>query len=160
VREVTTTPFAEIAARYGVDHLAIAENEYRDLLPELASGRWGLVYWDDDCAVYLRRGPRYAPLLARYELALFPPFGGRPGLAELARDPRAAAGVRRELAQVLAAYPGNQRALYFSGVLSLYQGDLPRARRDLAAAARLGPSEQVALARSRLAELAAGAGAK
>jgi hypothetical protein len=155
VREVTTTPFAEIAARYGVDHLALAEGEYRDLLPELASGRWGLVYWDDDSAVYLRRGPRFAPLLARSELTLFPPFGGRPGLAALAREPRAAAGMRRELAQVLAVYPGNQRALYFSGVMSLYQGDLPRARRELAAAARLGPSEQVALALDRLAEIEA-----
>ncbi len=153
VREVTTTPFAEIAARYGVDHLVIAESEYRDLLPELASGRWGLVYWDDVAAVYLRRGGRFAPLLAGLELRRFPPFGGRPGLRELALDPAAAAAVRRELGQVLAAYPANQRALYFDGVISLYQRDLPRARRDLAAAARLGRSDQVALALARLAEL-------
>jgi len=153
VREVTTTPFAEVAARYGVDHLVLAEREYDDLAPELARGRWGLVYWDDDCAVYLRRGPRFAPLLARLELRYFPPFGGRPGLRELARDPRAAPVLRRELGQVLAAYPENQRALYFEGVMSLYQSDLPRARRELDAAGSLGPSEQVALALDRLAAL-------
>jgi hypothetical protein len=155
VREVTTTPFAAVAARYGVDHLVIAESEYRDLAPELASGRWGLVFWDDDCAVYLRRAPRFAPLLAQLELRAFPPFGGRPGLAGLARDPAAAAAARRELDQVLAAYPENQRALYFAGVMSLYQGDLRRARRELAAAARLGKSDQVGMALARLDELAA-----
>ncbi len=152
VREVTTTPFAEVAARYGVDHLVIAESEYRDLFPELASGRWGLVFWDDDCAIYLRREPRFAPLLARLELRAFPPFGGRPGLAETARDPAAAAAARRELDQVLAAWSENQRALYFEGVLSLYQGDLPRARRELEKAARLGMNPQVEAALARLAE--------
>ena len=153
VREVSATPFAETAARYGVDHLLLAENEYRDLLPELATGRWGLVYWDDDCAIYLRRGPRFAPLLGNFELTRFPPFGGRPGLSEAARDPRAAAGLRHDLDQVLAANSDNQRALYFQGVVSLYQKDLPRARRELAAAARLGSNDQVALALARLAEL-------
>jgi len=63
--------------------------------------------------------------------------------AEIARDPAAAAAARRELDQVLAAWPGNQRALYFEGVLSLYQGDLPRARRELARAAALGRNPQV-----------------
>ena len=150
VREVTTTPFAEVAARYGVDHLVIAESEYKDLLPELASGRWGLVFWDDDCAVYLRRETAFAPLLARLELRMFPPFGGRPGLAELARDPAAAAAARRELDQVLATWPENQRALYFEGVLSLYQGDLPRARRELERAAALGRNPQVEAALARL----------
>ncbi len=153
VREATTTPFAEVAARYGVDHLVLAENEYRDLQPELATGRWGLVYWDDDCAVYLRRSGRFAPFLLRGELRLFPPFGGRPGLRELALAPAAAAGVRGELDRVLALYPRNQRALYFEGVLSLYQGDTAAARRSLAAAARLGPSEQVALALDRVAAI-------
>jgi hypothetical protein len=151
VREVTTTPFAEVAARYGVDHLVIAESEYRDLRPELASGRWGLVFWDDDCAIYLRREPAFAPLLARLELRVFPPFGGRPGLVEIERDPAAAAAARRELDQVLAAWPKNQRALYFEGVLSLYQGDLPRAHRELDKAARLGRNPQVEAALARLA---------
>jgi len=150
VREVTTTPFAEVAARYGVDHLVIAESEYRDLAPGLASGRWGLVFWDDDCAIYLHREPYFTPILARMELRVFPPFGGRPGLAELARDPSAAAAARRELDQVLAAWPETQRARYFEGVLSLYQGDLARARRELESAARLGPNAQVDAALARL----------
>ncbi|HVT18445.1 MAG TPA: hypothetical protein VHQ90_19995 [Thermoanaerobaculia bacterium] len=146
VHEVTTTPFAEVAERYAVDYLLITDREYRDLLPELATGRWGLVYWDDYCAIYLRRGRRFAPLLARLELRLFPPFGGRPGLSKLALDPRLAGAARQELDRVLAANPRAQRALYFKGVISLYRGELDRAGRELAAARAIGPNDQVSLA--------------
>ena len=154
VREVTTTPFPEIAKRYHVDHLVLAEREYTDLLPELASGRWGLVYWDDDCAIYLlRTAKRFQPLLARLELHRFPPFGGSPGLNDLARDPEASASLRRELDQVITANPENQRAHYFQAALSLYQHDLTRARRELEAASRIGPNTQVESALAYLDEI-------
>ncbi|MBV8199635.1 MAG: hypothetical protein JOZ15_03325, partial [Acidobacteria bacterium] len=143
VREVATQPFGRTAGRYGVDWLLIAEHDYPGIQPEIAAGRWGLVYWDDFCAVYLRRGPRYAAQLAGFELRLFPPFGGRPGLRGLAADSRRAAAARGELAQVLAANPANQRALYFRGLISLYQGDLRRGAGDLLAARRIRPNEQI-----------------
>jgi hypothetical protein len=143
VREVAAAPFGVTARRHGVDWLLIAEHDYPGILPEIAAGRWGLVYWDDFCAVYLRRGPRYAALLQRFELRLFPPFGGRPGLAALAADPRGAAAARAELAQVLAANPAAQRALYFEGMISLYRGDLRRGEAELLAASRIRPSDQV-----------------
>jgi hypothetical protein len=143
VREVATQPFGRTASRYRLDYLLIAEHDYPGIEPEIAAGRWALVYWDDFSAVYLRREPRYAAQLAHLELRLFPPFGGRLGLRDLAVDPRLAAAARAELAQVLAANPANQRALYFRGLISLYQGDLRRGAGDLLAARRIRANEQI-----------------
>jgi hypothetical protein len=149
VREVAGSPFGAVAERYRFDYLVIAEHDYPGIEPEIAAGRWGLVSWDDYSALYLRRGPRYAPLLGRCELRLFPPFGGRPGLAALAADPRGAAAARAELAQVLAANPDAQRALYFEALISLYRGELRRGAAELRAARRIRPNDQV----DRLADL-------
>jgi hypothetical protein len=152
VREVTTTPFATTVARYGIDVLFITEREYDDLRPELTSGRWGLVYWDDFSAIYLRRVPRLARHLARLELRLFPPFGGRPGLAGVAADRRMAAAVHQELGRVLAENPTVQRALYFDGLLSLYEGEFQAGERRLLAALAVRPNEQVAEVIERIEE--------
>jgi hypothetical protein len=143
VREVATQPFGLTASRHRLDWLLIAEHDYPGIQPEIAAGRWGLVYWDDFCAVYLRRGPRYAEPLARLELRLFPPFGGRPGLPALAANPGRAAAARAELARLLAANPENQRARYFQAMISLYQGDLRRGAAELLAAKRIRPNDQV-----------------
>jgi hypothetical protein len=142
VREVTTTPFPEVVEKYGVEALLIAEHDFEGIAPEIPE-RWGLVYWDDYSAVYLRRTPGHAALLDHLELRLFPGFGGRPGLEQLARDPRRAPAARGELDRMLAAWPENQRALYFRGVLSLYQGRLDAARQDLRAALAIRDNEQV-----------------
>jgi hypothetical protein len=143
VRAVATQPFGLTASRYRLDWLLIAEHDYPGIQPEAAAGRWGLVYWDDFCAVYLRRGPRYAEPLGRLELRLFPPFGGRPGLPALAADPSRAAAARAELARLLAANPENQRARYFQGMISLYQGNLRQGTAELQAARSIRPNEQV-----------------
>lgn len=143
VGEVTTTPFDDIEARYGLDWMLITAREYAGLRTELESGRWGLVYWDDFRAVYLRRVPKFAPQLARLELRLFPGFGGRPGLEALAQDSTLAPAARAELDRMLAANPRNQRALYFRGYLSLLQGQVENGKRDLEAALAIRPNEQV-----------------
>jgi hypothetical protein len=142
VREVTTTPFPQVVEKYGVEALLIAEHDFPGIAPEIPE-RWGLVYWDDYSAVYLRRTPEHAALLGRLELRLFPGFGGRPGLEQLARDPRLAPAAHGELDRMLAAWPENQRALYFRGVLALYQGHLEAARQDLRAALAIRDNEQV-----------------
>lgn len=142
VQEVTTTPFPRVVERYGVEALLIAEHDFAGIAPEIPE-RWGLVYWDDFSAVYLRRTPEHAALLDRLELRLFPGFGGRPGLEQLARDPRLAPPARAELDRLLAAWPENQRALYFRGLLALYQGNLEAARQDLRAALVIRDNEQV-----------------
>jgi len=149
VREVATQPFGLTARRYRLDYLVLAEHDLPGIQPEIAGGAWGLVYWDDFCAAYLRRGARYAAQLGRLELRRFPPFGGPygggPGLAALAADPRAAAAARAELAQLLAANPANQRARYFAGMISLYRGELRRGAGELLAASRIRPNDQVEL---------------
>lgn len=155
VQEVTTTPFPTIVERYGIDELLITEHEFPGIQPEIPE-RWGLVYWDDDSAVYLRRDGRFRPLLDRLELRLFPGFGGRPGLEALARNPRFAAAARAELGRVLAVHPENQRALYFLGVISLSQGDLQRAESELGAALAVRPNEQVEKALAIVKQAAAG----
>jgi hypothetical protein len=155
VREVAASPFEATARRHRFDYLLIAEHDYPGIQPDVAAGRWGLVYWDDFAAVYLRRGPRHAALLRRLELRLFPPFGGRPGLAALAADPVRAAAARAELARVLAANPANQRARYFAGMISLYRGELRRGVQELRAAARIRPNDQVEETLDRLRRLPA-----
>jgi hypothetical protein len=158
VQEVTKTPFPAIVERYGIDTLLITEHEMPGIQPEIP-GRWGLVYWDDDSALYLRREGRFGALLPGLELHLFPGLGGRPGLEALARDPVAAAAARTELSRVLAdnvlaGDAENQRALYFRGVISLYQGDLRRADAELRAALAVRPSEQVEKALTVVTEMA------
>ncbi len=84
VREVTTTPFVEVARRHHVDHLVLSPRELDDLAPELASGRWVPVYADGQAAVLLRRGafPAVVARLARQR-------GGAAGPAPDAAAPEA-----------------------------------------------------------------------
>ncbi len=140
-REVTTVPFPQTVERYGVDVLLITDFEDRGVQPWVPA-QWGLVYWDDFSALYLRRD-RFGPLLGSKELGMFPAFGGRPGLEDVAADPAQAATARAELDGVLALWPENQRALFFRGRLRRYQGDLEGARRDLEAALAIRDSDVV-----------------
>lgn len=133
VKEYVSTPFPELMDRYQVDWALITEHEWG---PDFQG--WGLVYWDDFRAVYLRRIPRFEPLLARLELRLVPPFGGWPGMESA--DPALA---RSELDRVLAADPESQRALYFRALLGVRQGRIDEARRDLRTALAVRPNEQV-----------------
>lgn len=134
VKEYVSTPFPELMNRYQVDWALITEHEWS---PGFQSG-WGLVYWDDFRAVYLRRLPRFEPLLAKLELKVVPPFGGWPGMEST--DPVLA---RSELDRVLTADPESQRALYFRALLSAREGRIEEARRDLEAALAVRPNEQV-----------------
>jgi hypothetical protein len=136
VKEYVSTPFPELMDRYRVDWALVTEHEWD---PDFQSARWGLIYWDDFRAVYLRRIPRFEPLLARLELRVIPPFGGWPG----DRDPTLAAAARSELDRILAADPESQRALYFRALISARQGKIEEARRDLRTALAVRPNEQV-----------------
>ncbi|MEO8503477.1 MAG: hypothetical protein ABI609_06225 [Acidobacteriota bacterium] len=140
-KEVTTIPFPELAEHYGVDVLVLTEREFHDLQPEAEGPRWGLMYWDDGTAVYLRRIPRFADLLARLELHAFPAFSDGRTLGTIAKDGAAAKAARAELGRLLTVEPENQRALYFLGVLELAAGEYTNARSHLESAQRLGDNE-------------------
>jgi tetratricopeptide (TPR) repeat protein len=133
----------EATAEWNLSHLLITEHEFKDLAVQLTRDRWGLVYWDDFAALYLRRLPRFEALLESRELTVLPPFGGVTGLNLIARDSTAAAAARRELDQVLAFEPQSQRALYLSGLISYYRQEFQRAEEELAAAAAIGPNGYV-----------------
>ena len=143
MRQLPDTPLAMATTQWDLDHLVITEHEFKDLAPQLTTDRWGLVYWDDFAALYLRRLPRFEPLLARRELTALPAFGGVTGLNLLARDEEQALGARRELDQVLELEPKSQRALYLGGLISYYRQELQRAEEELVAAAAIEPNAYV-----------------
>jgi hypothetical protein len=134
VKEYVSTPFPDLMDRYRVDWALVTEHEWT---PDLQNG-WGLVYWDDYCAIYLRRIPRFEPHLQGLELRVAPPFGGWPGMERA--DPVLA---RAELNRVLDANPESQRARYFRALLSAREGRIEEARRDLQDALAVRPNEQV-----------------
>ncbi len=143
MRQLPGTPLEEATAEWELSHLLITAHEFKDLAAQLTRDRWGLVYWDDFAALYLRRLPRFEALLESRELSVLPPFGGVTGLNLVARDSTQAMAARRELDQVLAFEPESQRALYLKGLISYYRQELYRAEEELAAAAGIGPNAYV-----------------
>lgn len=152
MREISQLPLSRVAERWQIDYLVVTEFEHRRLRDQIAGGGWGLAYWDDFAAVYLAREPRFDEILERQELRWVPPFGGVEGLEAVARDATAAAAWRRELDQVLGLEPDCQRAMYFQGLISFYQGDDARAEAELRAALRPQPNGYVFKALARVLE--------
>ncbi|HEX2252414.1 MAG TPA: hypothetical protein VHQ65_04005 [Thermoanaerobaculia bacterium] len=60
VRELATTPFAEVARRHRVGTLLLSGREVEQLAAELASGRWQLAWHDERSAVFYARRPETA----------------------------------------------------------------------------------------------------
>ncbi len=63
----------------------------------MASPAWALVYWDDMALVYLRRGSRYADIIARDEYRHVRPANGAAGIARARSDPARVEGVLADL---------------------------------------------------------------
>lgn len=143
MRRLPGTPLEEATTQWELDHLVITEHEFKDLAAQLTTDRWGLVYWDDFAALYLRRLPRFEPVLDSRELTLLPAFGGVTGLNLLAGDPEQAAAARRELDQILELEPRSQRALYLKGLISYYRQEYNQAEAELQSAAAIGPNGYV-----------------
>jgi tetratricopeptide (TPR) repeat protein len=152
MRQLPGTPLEEATAQWELTHLVITEHEFEDLAAQLTAERWGLVYWDDFAALYLRRLPRFGSLLERRELTVLPPFGGVTGLNLVAKDPIQAAAAREELNQVLELEPRSQRALYLIGLISYYRQEFQQAEEALEAAAAIGPNTYVLSALADLME--------
>jgi tetratricopeptide (TPR) repeat protein len=143
MRRLPGTPLEEATTEWELDHLVLTEHEFKDLATQLTTDHWGLVYWDDFAALYLRRLPRFEPVLESRELTLLPAFGGVTGLNLLVGNPDQAAAARRELDQILELEPLSQRALYLKGLISYYRQEFHRAEAELQAAAAVGPNTYV-----------------
>ncbi|MGB5295638.1 MAG: hypothetical protein WBP34_11845, partial [Thermoanaerobaculia bacterium] len=143
MRRLPGTPLEEATTEWELDHLVLTEHEFKDLAAQLTTDHWGLVYWDDFAALYLRRLPRFEPVLESRELTLLPAFGGVTGLNLLAGNPDHAEAARRELDQILELEPLSQRALYLKGLISYYRQEYLQAEAELQAAAAVGPNTYV-----------------
>ena len=152
MEEVREMPLEEVAATWQLDYLLLTEFEFSRMGDQIDPETWGLVYWDDFAAVFLRRGESHDPILDRFELRQFPPFGGVEGLNLQAADDAWTTGARQELNQVLAAEPDCQRALYLQGLISFYRGEVQQAESLLLRALAIAPNEHVSGALVRLRE--------
>ena len=150
MKEVREMPLDEVAANWQLDHLLLTEFEFSRMGDQVTPDTWGLVHWDDFSAVYLKRGGSSDPVLDRFELRAFPPFGGVEGLNLRATDDAWATRARQELDQVLDLEPACQRALYLHGLISLYRGELERAEQQLLDALAIGPNEHVSRALAKV----------
>jgi hypothetical protein len=142
--------FSHTVNRYRLDYVILREAEWRALAKHLEPAHWGLVYWDDYWAIFVRRIPRFDAVLERHELNILPPFGRVPEIVELARDPERARRVRTELDRLLEMNPENQRAAYFLAAISYHAGDLRRARSELLRALTIRPNVDVERALDKL----------
>lgn len=152
MEEVREMPLKEVAATWQLDYLLLTEFEYARMGDQIVPSGWGLVYWDDFGALYLRRDGEYDELLARFELYELPPFGGVEGLNLQAPDDAWTHRARQELDQILGFEPSCQRAWYLQSLISFYRSDLRRAEKELRQALEVGPNEHVSSALARVRE--------
>ena len=145
MKDLVGLSFDEITERYDVDVLLLTERQVRPLRDrgELSPETWGLVYWDDWCAVFVRRSPDYRKILEKYEYRVFPAFPSPEDIERLRSDPLRLQEARAELDRVLEQNPGSHRARYYRGFVSLQQGDLWAAKSDLEEAARIRPDRVI-----------------
>ena len=143
IEELQDMTFRELTERWQPDIVIVQEQEYTPIAETLSGPDWGLVYWDDYCAVFLRRIPRFEKVLDRYEYRFFPPFGPVPELQRAVADPETLRRARIELDRAVSQNPRTQRALYYHGLLSSYGGDYRRARDELERAGAIRPNPYV-----------------
>jgi hypothetical protein len=152
MEEVREMPLEQVAATWQLDYLLLTEFEYSRMGDQIDPANWGLVYWDDFVAIFLRRDEKHRPVLDSFELQQFPPFGGVEGLNLRATDDAWVARARRELEQILGFEPECQRAFYLQGLLSFYRGELEQAEQYFVEALAIGPNEHVSKALARVRE--------
>ena len=152
MEEIREMPLEEVAQTWQLDYLLLTEFEYSRMGDQVDPAQWGLVYWDDFTAIYLRRDGKHRALLGRTVLHQFPPFGGVEGLNLRASDDAWATDAREELGRVLVFEPQCQRALYLQGLISLYRGELQRAEQELLEALDIEPNEHVSSALAKVYE--------
>jgi hypothetical protein len=99
-----------IAAAYDVEVLVLDANPARRMPHIARHPGWARVYWDPVAEVYVRRGGRFADLIAAHEYRLIRPETNLAYLAAYRRDPDAWARALAELRRAVADNPENELA--------------------------------------------------
>jgi len=99
-----------IAAAYDVEVLVLDANPARRMPHIARHPGWARVYWDPVAEVYVRRGGRFADLIAAREYRLTRPETNLAYLAAYRRDPDAWARALAELRRAVADNPENELA--------------------------------------------------
>ncbi len=104
------TALDRIAAAYDVEVLVLDANPARRMPHIARHPGWARVYWDPVAEVYVRRGGRFADLIAAHEYRLTRPETNLAYLAAYRRDPDAWARALAELRRAVADNPENELA--------------------------------------------------
>src|SRR5262249_19061487 len=123
-----------------------------------ADSTWGLVFVDDEAALWLRRDGSCAALAREQAYRWMP--GGPAGIGPLGardvRDSPVRSAIAAEFDRAIAGSPYNARAHTFAGNLALLEGRWGDARAHFDAALRLQPYEIPLRERQGLARLYGG----
>jgi len=137
--------FGTFLDRYRLEILILNRGTYKQVKTALSSKKktWGLVFWDDAAAVYLRRLPRFQDILLKHEYHFLKAFGEGLNLSQIAKSPKLLAKVNREFKRALLANPVNPIALYSRGVLAFLNGESVMAKTYLLRAVKIRPYYQL-----------------
>lgn len=138
-----TEDVGQLVARHQLDVLALNPGYDRKFETYLIAHRqdWGLAYWDDVAALYLRRVPKFQGVLDRWEYLLLRPFRvpAEAEIARLAADPALRKRVGVELANARAQAGGTYLVWYLGGRIAQASGDLRGAYASLQRAVQVAP---------------------
>lgn len=154
-RQVFSLPFSEAMRRHGIDVAILDAQDYERWRSSIAASEWGLVYWDDSTAVYLRRAPQMESVMAAHEYKHLGPFGDGIDLALVARSEGASRAAFAEFERAVRDNPGAQSPHYFAGLLHLQRHEFAKAREALETSLRIRPNPQVESALELLARRSA-----
>jgi len=104
------TALDRITSAYDVEILVLDANPARRMAHIGQNPGWARVYWDPVAEVYVRRGGRFADLIAAHEYRLTRPEANLAYLAAYRRDPDTWARALAELRRAVADNPENELA--------------------------------------------------
>jgi tetratricopeptide (TPR) repeat protein len=118
----------QITSTYGVEILVLDADPVRQMSHIGRHPGWARVYWDRVAQVFVRRGGRYANLIADHEYRLTRPAADLGYLDAYRRDPEVWGRALTELRRAVAENPEN--ALAWLGLAQMYRAGGPSALED------------------------------
>jgi hypothetical protein len=150
-----TDDFGVLVQRHGLDILALDRAYYPRLRAYLARARrdWGLVYFDDVIALYLKRVPKFQSVLRRDQYELLQPFGvpSEADVDRLMTDPALRARLETEVTRLSRQNDASFAGWYLRGLVAGASGDQESAYRAFKRAAAISEQADVLYALGRTA---------